>query len=140
MFYCSFTNKFLEIWSFISYRFWNHFARITQNFSENFPTFSKSSKTIFFVSKLVQNHYIDQNLHKCSLQQQSIFPYRHQFFKIFSAFGAENLEFYVPKSRSFLSWAPAWDGVFKFYIQKYNKPYQDLADIVPAMEIAFNPV
>ena len=70
MFYCNFKkefSEFSEIWSFMSGDF---FRKIPQNFrkiSRNFLNFPKiERKPIISVPKLVQNHYIDQNLAKFS--------------------------------------------------------------------------
>ena len=119
--------------------FYEKFPEISQKFPEIFSTFSKSKKTIIFAPKIVQYHYINQNLAKFSLNHLSanefsmvsfsvptkivhnhyinqnlakfslktpknsrFFPKNPKFFKIFGAFGAENLEFYVPKIPIFL--------------------------------------
>ena len=63
-------------------------------------------KSIDFGHKLDQNHFIDQKLAKLSLEtpkKRPIFPKTRLFFKIFGAFGAESLEFYVPKKPFFWS-------------------------------------
>ena len=73
--------------------------------SWNFVNFFKIKKTIIFVSKLVWNHYIDENSAEFSHKtpkKRSIFSKTPLFFKIFGAFGALNLEFYVPKIPKFL--------------------------------------
>ena len=72
------------------------------NFSWNFLIFFKSEKkTIIFVTKFVQIDYIDQNLAKFSHKtpKDGHFLLKPSIFQIFGAFGAENLEFYVPKTR-----------------------------------------
>ena len=84
------------------------FRKISQNFpkiSRNFLNFFKIEKTAIFTLKIVHNHYINQNLTKFSLKtpkNSRFFPKNPKFFKIFGAFGAENLEFYVPKIPNFL--------------------------------------
>ena len=73
-----------------------------------FSTFPKLKKSINFEHELVQNHYIDQIWPKfpSKLQKTAIFTKKRIFFKIFGAFGAENLEFYVPKIPGFLELGP----------------------------------
>ena len=86
--------------------FFEKFPKISRKFPEIFSTFSKSKKTITFAPKIVQNHYINQNLAKFSLKTPKngrFFLKTPKFFKIFGAFGAENVEFYVPKMWSFMS-------------------------------------
>merc|ERR1711989_70498 len=57
--------------------FFEKFPKISKNFPEIFSTFSKSKKkTIIYVTKLVQNDYIDQNSVKFSLKT----PKNGQFF------------------------------------------------------------
>ena len=79
----------------------NFFRRIPQNFlkfREIFSTFSKSKKTIDFVTKLIQNYYIDQNLAEFSHKT----PKNGNFFLKalnFSKFSASS----APKIRSFMS-------------------------------------
>ena len=64
------------------------FRKIPQN-SKKFPeicsAFSKSKKTIIFVTKLIQNDYIDQNLVKFShkLQIMANFPLKSSIFQNF---------------------------------------------------------
>ena len=86
--------------------FSKNFPKISQKFPEIFSTFSKSKKTVIVAPKIVHNHYINQNLAKISLKtpkNSQFFPKNPKFFKIFGAFGTENLEFYVPKMWSFMS-------------------------------------
>ena len=91
MFYWIFITKFsesFEIWCFMFAIFTIKFLRISQKFSEKFSTFSKSKKTIVFVPKLVQNHYIDQNLAKFALKppKKTIFTWNPPFFLKFRRF------------------------------------------------------
>ena len=61
-----------------------------------FSIFLEIEKTIIFGTKLVQNHHIDLNLTKFSPKTPKKCQFSHKtlkFFKIFGAFGAENLEF-----------------------------------------------
>ena len=73
--------------------------------------------------KIVQNHYINQNLGKNSLKtpkNSRFFLKNPKFSKIFGAFGAENLEFYVPKIWSFMSKrVPPWVRVPPKLISDY---------------------
>ena len=67
-FYCIFNKEFSGIskfWILIPMIFFEKFPKIS-NISWNIFNFSKIEKTISFVPKLVQNHYIDQNLAKFS--------------------------------------------------------------------------
>ena len=92
--------------------FFEKFPKISQKFPEIFSTFSKSKKTVIVTPKIVHNHYINQNLAKFSLKTPKngqFFLKNPKFFKIFGAFGAENVEFYVPKMWSFMSQrVPPW--------------------------------
>ena len=94
--------------------FFEKFPKISRKFPEIFSTFSKSKKTAIFTPKIVHNHYINQNFAKFSLKtpkNSRFFPKNPKFFKIFGAFGAENLEFYVPKILNFLEkGSPPWAG------------------------------
>ena len=91
----------------------NFFRKNSQKISEIFSTFRKSKKkTIVFAPKLVQNHYIDQNLAKFSLKtkKRPIFHSKPQLFKIFGAFSpqSENLEFYATKNPDFSGVGAPW--------------------------------
>ena len=81
-------NKFRGFASFVPHSK----AFFFEKFPEIFSTFSKSKKIIVFVPKLVQNHYIDQNLAKFYLKTTKncrFFLKNLHFFKIFAAFGGE---------------------------------------------------
>ena len=54
-------SKIFKIWSFMYGHFFRKIPQNFQKFPEIFSTFSKLKKTIVFVTKLVQNDYIDQN-------------------------------------------------------------------------------
>ena len=117
MFYWIFINKFsesFEIWCFMFAIFTIKFLRISQKFSEKFSTFSKSKKTILFVPKLVQNHYIDQNLAKFFLKipkNNQFFPKNLNFSKFSAPSPSKIWSFMSQKSRIFWSWGHPWDGV-----------------------------
>ena len=84
--------------------FFEKFPKISQKFSEIFSTFSKSKKTIIFASKIVQNHYINQNLAKFSLKtpKNSRFSLKILDFSKFSAPSAPKIwSFMSQKSRFF---------------------------------------
>ena len=78
--------------------FFEKFPKIFRKFPEIFSTFSKSKKTAIFTTKIVHNHYINQNLAKFSLKT----PKNSQFFTKtlnFSKFSAPS----APKIWSFMS-------------------------------------
>ena len=86
--------------------FFEKFPKISKKFPEIFSTFSKSKKTIIFVTKLVQNDYIDENLVKFSHKT----PKNGQFFlktPNFSKFSAPS----APKIWSFMSQKTRFFGV-----------------------------
>ena len=65
MFYCISKKEFWEffkIWSFMSGNLFEKFPKFSNKIFEILPTFSKLMKIDIFVPKLVQNHYVDQNL------------------------------------------------------------------------------
>ena len=66
MFYCSFKKEFSKFGVLSPQFFFEKISKISEKFPEILSTFSKSIKTFIFVPKLVQNHYIDQNLAKFS--------------------------------------------------------------------------
>ena len=77
--YCIFINRFskiFKIWSFMSGNFFEKFSKICKNFPVILSTFLKSKKAIIFVTKVVQNDYIDQTLVKFSRKT----PKNGQFF------------------------------------------------------------
>ena len=86
--------------------FFQKFPKISRKVPEIFSTFSKSKKNYHFCT-----HNSQKLLFKSKFDQ--IFPYtprntrfvlkNSEFFKIFGAFGPENLDFYVPEVRSFMS-------------------------------------
>ena len=82
----------------MSGNFFEKFPKISKKFPEIFSTFSKPKKTIIFVTKLVQNDYIDQNLVKFSHKtpKNDHFSLKTLNFSKFSAHSA-------PKIRSFMS-------------------------------------
>ena len=97
MFYCIFSKEFskiFEIWSFMFGSFFKKFSKISRNFPKIFPT----SKEVFFVPKIVQNHYINQNLAKFSLKIPKIADLSLKPL-IFSKISAP----LTPKIQSFLS-------------------------------------
>ena len=91
--------------SFMFSTFFEKFPKVSRNFPKIFPT----SKKLFFVPKIVQNHYINQNLVKFSLKISKIaeFSLNPHFFKNISAFSAKNSEFFVPKTPIFWSLGPS---------------------------------
>ena len=82
-------------------QFFGKFPKFSKKFPDISQLFQNRKKTIIFVTKLVQNDYIDQNLVKFShnIPKTANFSLKPSIFKIF---GAENLEFYVPKKPIFL--------------------------------------
>merc|ERR1712163_8891 len=74
--------------------FFEKFPKISRKFPEIFSTFSKSKKTITFAPKIVQNHYINQNLAK--------FPRKTPKIADFSL-KTLNFEFHVPRIWCFMS-------------------------------------
>ena len=106
MFYWIFINKFsesFEIWCFMFAIFTIKFLRISQKFSEKFSTFSKSNKTIVFVPKLVQNHYIDQNLAKFFLKtpKNNQFSPKTSIFQNFRRLRRQKFGVLCPKNPEF---------------------------------------
>ena len=82
------------------------FEKFPENFLKISQLFKNRNKTIVIALKIDQNHYIYQNLAKFSLKTPKNSRFSHKnpkFFKIFGAFGAKNLEFYVPKIWSYMS-------------------------------------
>ena len=77
---------------------YNFFEKFPKNFLKFFQLFQKSKKTIIFMPKIVQNHYINQNLGKNSLKTPKIagFSLKTLNFSKFSALSA-------PKIWSFMS-------------------------------------
>ena len=59
--------------------FFEKISKISKKFPEILSTFSKSIKTFIFVPKLVQNHYIDQNLAKFSHETQKMANFSLKF-------------------------------------------------------------
>ena len=89
--------------------FFEKFPKISKKFPEIFSTFSKSKKTIIFVTKLVQNDYIDQNLVKFSHKtpKNDHFSLKTLNFSKFSAPSAPKIwSFMSQKSRFFWSQGP----------------------------------
>ena len=101
-------KKILEIWSFMSGNFFENFSRISEKISEIFSTFSKSKKTIIFVTKLVRNEYIDQNLVKFSHEtpKNGQFSLKTLNFSQFSAPSAPKFGVLCPKKADFLELVP----------------------------------
>ena len=90
------------------------FEKFPENFLKFSQLFQNRKRNFYFYTKIVHNHYINQNFAKFSLKtpkKSRFFPKNPKFFKIFGAFGAENLEFYVPKILNFLEKeSPPWAG------------------------------
>ena len=81
--------------------FFEKFPKVSRNFPKIFPT----SKKLFFVPKIVQNHYINQNLAKFSLKtpKNSRFSLKILDFSKFSAPSAPKIwSFIPPKIPNFL--------------------------------------
>ena len=96
-FYYIFKKEFSEIshiWSFISGDFFEKFHDISEKFQEFLSTFTKLKK---------ENYYFCSQISSQSKTKKTAdFPLKTLILKIFSAFGPENLKFYVPKNTIFL--------------------------------------
>ena len=79
--------------------FFKIFSKIFQNFSANFSIILKLKK-LLSCTQISPKYFIDQIRPNFPLKLPKI----ALFFKKFGPFGAENLEFYDPKPRSFWSW------------------------------------
>ena len=115
MFYCSFKKEFSKFGVLSPQFFFEKISKISEKFPEILSTFSKSIKTYIFVQKLVQNHYIDQNLAKFSHKtpKNGQFFLKIPYFSKFSAPSAPKIwSFIPPKIPIFLELgSPPWARV-----------------------------
>ena len=96
-----FYSEIFDIWSFMS---GNFFRKISEKFPEIFSTLSKSKKTIIFVTQLVQNDYIDQNLVKFfhKTQKRANFSLKTLIFPNFRRLRCRNFDVLGPSGPDFL--------------------------------------
>ena len=99
MFYCSFKKEFSKFGVLSPQFFFEKISKISEKFPEILSTFSKSIKTFIFVPKLVQNHYIDQNLAKFSHKtpKNGQFFLKIPYFLKFSAPSAPKIWSFIPQ-------------------------------------------
>ena len=100
-FYCIFKKEFFRKFSKFGVLhlaiFFEKFPKISRKFLDFFSTFSKSTKATIFVPKVVQNHYINQNLAKFFLETPKIANFSLKIID-FSKFSVPS----APKIRNFL--------------------------------------
>ena len=99
MFYCIFKKEFSKFGVLSPQFFFEKISKISEKFPEILSTFSKWIKTFIFVPKLVQNHYIDQNLAKSSLKTPKTVYFFSEttIFHNFLCFWCRKFRVYVPK-------------------------------------------
>ena len=104
--------------------FFKKFSKISRNFLKIFPT----SKEVFFVPKIVQNHYFNQNLPKFSLKIPKIadFSLKPLIFQKFRRLWRQKFGVFCPTNPDFwslglslLSWGSTnklwlWSNSFEF--------------------------
>ena len=101
--------------------FFEKFPKISRKFPEIFSTFSKSKKTIIFVTKLVRNDYIDQNLVKFSHKtpKNDHFPLKPLIFQNFRRLRRRKFGVLCPKKADFfVVRVPPWAGVPPWFISE----------------------